>query len=90
MAQFLVESYVSRADGEAAVERTSTQARLGAEALTQAGRPVRYLRSIFVPEEETCFFLFEAETAADVREAARSASLPDRATIAIARGEEEL
>jgi hypothetical protein len=92
VAQFLLELYVSRVEGDAAVERDAAQARLGAEALTQEGRPVRYLRSIFLPEEETCFFLFEAESAEDVEEAARRASLAvDRAAGVIAGrfGEEE-
>jgi hypothetical protein len=90
MTQFLVELYMPRVNGDAA-ERGAAQARLGAEALTSEGRPVRYLRSIFVPEEETCFFIFEAASAEDVEDAARRASLPaDRATVAITRpGEEE-
>ena len=37
--------------------------------------PVRWLRSIFVPEDETCFFLYEAETAEQVEEAARRAAI---------------
>jgi hypothetical protein len=93
MAQFLVELYVSRVDSDAAVHRDAARARLGAEAVTREGKPVRYLHSIFVPEEETCFFLFEAESAEDVEEAARRASIPvDRAPVAIAGrlGEEEL
>jgi hypothetical protein len=86
MTQFLVELYMPRVDGDAA-ERGAVQARLGAEAVTLEGRPVRYLRSILVPEEETCFFIFEAGSAEDVEDAARRASLPvERATIAITRG----
>jgi hypothetical protein len=42
------------------------------------GTPVRFLRSIFVPEDETCFFLFEAPTAAAVRDTARRAQLGAR------------
>ena len=93
VAHFLIELYVSRVEGDAAVERDAAQARLGAEVLTKEGKPVRYLRSIFVPEEETCFFMFEADSAEDVEEAARRVSLPvDRAAAVIAGpfGEEEL
>ena len=75
MAEFLVELYVSRADG-AAVESSARSARLAADELTREGRPVEYLRSFFVPEDETCFLLYEAATADDVEEAARRASLP--------------
>lgn len=71
MAEFLVEFYVSRTD-VGAVERI----RVAAAELTRAGAPVRQVRSIFVPEDETCFFLYEANSAAAVREAARRAALP--------------
>jgi hypothetical protein len=75
VAEFLVEVYVSRADA-AAVERSAQRARLAAEALIREGIPVRYLRSIFVPEDETCFFLYEAASAEGVHVAARRAALP--------------
>ena len=39
------------------------------------GIPVRFLRSIIVPEDETCLFLFEADAVDVVREAARRAEL---------------
>ena len=74
MREFLIELYVPRADrggAEAAAERV----RLAAEELTREGTPVRYLRSIFVPEDETCFFLCEAASIEAVRETARRADL---------------
>lgn len=40
------------------------------------GVPVRFLRSIFVPEDETCFCLFQAPSSEEVREAAHRAALP--------------
>jgi hypothetical protein len=52
------------------------RARRAADDLTREGTPVRYLRSILLTEEETCFVLYEAQTAADVRMAAERASLP--------------
>jgi hypothetical protein len=36
---------------------------------------VRFLRSIFVPEDETCFYLYEAVSVDAVREAARRATV---------------
>ena len=36
---------------------------------------MRFLRSVFVPEDETCFYLYEAASAEAVREAARRAAL---------------
>ena len=74
MAQFLGELYLSRGDA-AAVERNAERARLAARELTREGVPVRYLRSIFVPEDETCFVLIEARSAEAAGEAARRAGL---------------
>ncbi len=83
MAEFLVELYVSRGD-VASVDRGATRARLAAEELTREGKPVRYVRSIVVPEDETCFYLCEACSADAVREVARRATLPfERVTEAI-------
>ena len=74
MAEFLVELYCSRTGGDT-VGRDAERARVAAAELTREGTPVRFLRSIFVPEDETCFFLFEADTADVVREAVHRASL---------------
>jgi Protein of unknown function (DUF4242) len=74
MAEFLVETYIARAD-DAAAERGAERARDAAEQLTREGRPVRFLRTIFVPEDETCFYLFEAGSATVVREASRRAAV---------------
>jgi hypothetical protein len=48
------------------------------------GIPVRFLRSIFVPEDETCFYLYEAASAEQVREAALRAQLPFASVVAAA------
>ncbi|MDQ3669189.1 MAG: DUF4242 domain-containing protein [Actinomycetota bacterium] len=74
MPEFLVELYVPRTDA-AAVEQGAARARLAAAELTREGTPVRYVRSIFVPEDETCFLLCEAGSVDDVRETARRAAL---------------
>lgn len=74
MAQFLGELYLSRGDA-AAVARNAELARLAARELTREGVPVRYLRSIFVPEDETCFVLLEAGSLEAARRAARRAGL---------------
>ena len=74
MAEFLIELYVSCLDGDA-VGRDEQRAREAAAALTGEGTQVRFLRSIYVPEDETCFFLFRAASIDAVHEAARRASL---------------
>ena len=43
--------------------------------MSEEGTPVRFVRSIFVPENDTCFFLYQAQTPEIVHEAARRADL---------------
>ena len=93
MAEFLVELYVSEIDGGAVADSKARSARLAAEELAGEGVSVHYLRSIFVPEDETCFLLYEAARVEDVEEAVQRASLQvERVAQAIAgfQGEEQL
>lgn len=70
---FLVERYIpqlERADIELLAERlAAASAELQAE-----GRDVHWLRSLAVPDDETCLCIFSAQTRADVEEANRRAS----------------
>lgn len=75
MAEYLVELYVTRTNVPD-VEPGVTRAMLGGEELPSGGAAVRCVRSIFVPEDETWFLLYEAGSVNDVRDAARSANLP--------------
>ena len=75
MGSFIVELYVARGE-ERALARAVELTRIAAERLTRDGAPVRRVRAIFVPEDETCFLLFEAADAAASQEAARAAGLP--------------
>ena len=43
---------------------------------TAEGRPVRYIRTTFVPGDAHCMCLFEANSADDVREVNQKANLP--------------
>jgi hypothetical protein len=81
---FLVELYVSRADA-AALGRGAERVRRAADEQTRRGTPVRYLRSIYVPEDETCLLLFDAVSAEAVADVASRAALPyERLVAAIA------
>jgi hypothetical protein len=71
---YLVELYVSRHD-HPSVGRGVERARKAAAELTREGTAVRYVRAIFVPEDETCLLLYEAESLAAVDAAARRAGL---------------
>jgi hypothetical protein len=74
MSEFLVEFYLSRTDA-AALGRSVRRARLAAEEQTRQGRPVRYLRSMYLPDDETCFVLYEAEASDAARRAAALATI---------------
>lgn len=72
MPEFLVEVYISR-DGVTTAE--VDQVCLAAHRLTEEGSPVRLLQSIYVPEDETGFYLFQALSLEAVREASARAGL---------------
>jgi hypothetical protein len=74
MPKYLVEAYVpqSRAREAQAAER---DARAAADALVREGTPVRYVRMTFLPDDETCFHLFEAASEEAVGEACRRAGI---------------
>jgi Protein of unknown function (DUF4242) len=72
--EYIIELYVSRSDA-VEVLHGAERARLAAEEQTRAGTPVRYLRSIYIPEDETCFLLFDAVSADAVRTVAALAAL---------------
>jgi len=83
MAEYLLEMYVARDDARGVTDG-GEHARAAAEELTRRGTAVQFCRSIFIPAEETCFVLFEAESADAVRDAARLADLPCERVSAVA------
>ena len=84
MGSFIVELYVARGE-ERTLARAVELTRAAAERLTRQGAPVRHVRAIFVPEDETCFLLFEADVAETAQAAACAAGLPfERAATAAA------
>lgn len=62
-------------DGGSRLQELSARARQASEQMQRAGIPVHFLRSVFVPEEDTCFFLHRAQNAERVQEALGRASL---------------
>ena len=74
MEQYLVELYLPRRD-EAALADAAVRARAASEQLTSEGRQVRYLRTIFVPQDEICFHLYEAQAADAVGEVSLRAEI---------------
>jgi hypothetical protein len=78
MPEFLVEVYMSRTE---TVDHgpPPTDIPKAMEELAHEGKPVTLVSSVFVPEEETGFLFFQAQSAEVVREAAERAGLrPER------------
>jgi hypothetical protein len=77
--EFIVEVYVPR---------TGALATAGVRrAAEEHSPPVRYLRAILVPEDETCYLLFDAASADDVRAVVTRAAVPfERICTAIESG----
>ena len=86
---YLVETYLSRSSaGERAA--CEQRARSAAEELTREQTSIRFELSIHIPEDEICFFVFEAATSDDAALAAERARLdPIRIVEAVSSGDEE-
>jgi len=74
MPSYLVESHLPRSARERALA-AGGRVRAACEALSRDGTPARYVRTTFVPEDETCFHLVEARSAELAGEVCRRAEL---------------
>ena len=90
MPGYLVETYLARGQaGELAARER--RARSAVEELTRERARVRFDRCIYVPEDEVCFFVFEAPSRREAALVAERAELdPIRIVEAVSSGEEEL
>jgi hypothetical protein len=86
---FLVETYLARGHaGERAAR--DRRARSAADELTKGTTRVRFDRSIHVPEDEICFFVFDAPSGRVAALAAEQAELdPIRVVEAVSSKKEE-
>jgi Protein of unknown function (DUF4242) len=75
VAAYLVELYLSRAAART-LEDAVAGVRAAARALSKEGFDIRFLRSTFIPGDETCFLVFDAATPELVEEAASRAAIP--------------
>jgi hypothetical protein len=86
---YLVETYLARGDAGARRAR-ERRARSAAEELTREGTRVRFDGSIHVPEDELCFFTFDAPSGRAAALVAQRAELgPLRIVRAVSSGEEQ-
>lgn len=77
---FLVEAYLPDGDADSLCLLVG-RARHAVEAARGAGIPLRHVRSFLAPDDEMCFHVFEAASAADVARAADLGALDhDRIT----------
>lgn len=75
MPSYLVETYLSRCRPAAARSGCEERARAAAAELTRAGTRVRFGGVIHVPEDEICFFVFDAPSSREVTLVAERAAL---------------
>ena len=89
MKRYLVETYLARG---ATAERVAQEqrARSAANELASEAKGVRFDRAIHVPEDEICFFVFDASSSRDAALVAERAGLdPVRIVEAMSSEEEE-
>ena len=90
MPSYLVEAFLPRgtAAARAACER---RVRSATKALTRDGNSIRFDRAIHVPEDEICFFVFDAPSSRDAALAAQLAELrPLRVVEAVSSGNADI
>ena len=89
MPSYLVETYLAR--GSAGERGTrERRARSAAEELTREGTRISFDRSIHVPEDEICFFVFDASSGRTAALVAERAQLdPIRVVEAVSSQKEE-
>jgi hypothetical protein len=72
MSSYLLEAYTP---ASALLEDVESRVRIAAAEVSESGMPVRYVRSIFVPEDETCFHLLDGPSRDAVAETAQRAGI---------------
>ena len=75
MPQYMVERHLPGITPEQ-LQAAAARAKSVTAEMSQQGKPVRYLRSTFLPSEEKAFCLFEAPSPERVKEANELAQIP--------------
>ena len=89
MPGYLVETYLARGDIGQRTAREQRARSVAAE-LTRGRTRVRFDHSIHVPEDEMCFFVFEAPSARVAAHAAERAGLGPIRVVAVAPSQDEV
>jgi hypothetical protein len=80
MKRYLAEVYLAHIGG---LEAIASPVRAAARASRREGTPVRFVRSLYVPEDQTCLLLFEAGASASVQEVTQRAGLHVTRVVAV-------
>jgi hypothetical protein len=72
--KYIVEAYVPTSR-TASLRNHNVRLRTAAEEMAAEGTAIRYMNTLFIPEEEICFFVFEASSPEDVAEVSRRAEI---------------
>ena len=72
MPRYLVEVFVPRSQAQEA-QAAGDRARVAADQLSREDAAVRHVRTTFLPDDETCFHVFEAGSEEIVREVCQQA-----------------
>lgn len=78
VSEFLVETYAPCASAAPCVEDVS----VAAARMSERGDQVSFVQAIFVPEDETCFYLYQSPSVDAVREAVARAGLRSERIVA--------
>jgi hypothetical protein len=90
MPTYLVEAYKPHGRDVEELARLEESAQAAAREVSRSHADVRYVRAILVPEDETCFYVFEAPSREVVAQAAVRAGLSEaRITESVETLEEE-
>jgi len=73
-AKYIVEAYAATSQ-TASLGNHDARLRTVAEEMAAQGTAIRYLNTLFILEEEICFFVFEASSPEDVAEVSRRAEI---------------
>jgi hypothetical protein len=73
-AKYLVEAYIPTSK-TASLGDQEVRLRAAAREMATEGTIIRYKDTLLIPEEEICFFVFEASSPKDVEEVSRRAEI---------------
>lgn len=72
--KYIVEAYVPTGR-TASLGNHDVRLRTAAAEMAAEGTAIRHLNTLFIPEEEICFYVFEASSPEDVAEVSRRAEI---------------